>query len=58
MERYGAPICRTPVREAGLRTIRTALVGFSEIEAGYVFGSFFREDFGDVDVAVLVSRAG
>lgn len=58
MERYGAAICRTPVREAVLRTIRTVLVSFSKIEAGYVFGSFCREDFGDVDVAVLVFGAG
>ncbi|WP_292490310.1 hypothetical protein [Methanoculleus sp. 10] len=57
-ERYGAAICRTPVREAVLRTIRTTLAGFSGIEAGYVFGSFFREDFGDVGVAALVSGAG
>jgi len=38
-----------------LRTIRTVLAGFDEIEVGYVFGTFCREDFGDVDVAILVT---
>ncbi|MDD4471633.1 MAG: nucleotidyltransferase domain-containing protein [Methanoculleus sp.] len=42
-------------KEEVLHTIRTVLAGCDEIEMGYVFGSFCREDFGDVDVAVLVA---
>jgi len=42
-------------KEEVLRTIRTVLAGFDEIEVGYVFGSFSQGDFGDVDVAILVS---
>jgi len=42
-------------REAVLRTIRTVLAGFGEIEVGYVFGTFSQGDFGDVDVAILVT---
>jgi hypothetical protein len=37
------------------RTIRTVLAGFDEIEVGYVFGTFCKGDFGDVDVAILVT---
>jgi len=42
-------------KEEVLRTIRTVLAGFDEIEVGYVFGSFSQGDFGDVDVAILVA---
>ena len=42
-------------KEEVLRTIRTVLAGFDEIEVGYVFGTFCRGDFGDVDVAILVT---
>lgn len=42
-------------KEEVLRTIRTVLAGFDEIEVGYVFGSFLQGDFGDVDVAILVA---
>jgi predicted nucleotidyltransferase len=42
-------------KEEVLHTIRTVLAGFEEIEVGYVFGSFCRGDFGDVDVAILVA---
>jgi predicted nucleotidyltransferase len=42
-------------KEEVIRTIQAILAGFDEIEAGYIFGSFCREDFGDVDVAVLVT---
>ncbi|WP_292492801.1 nucleotidyltransferase domain-containing protein, partial [Methanoculleus sp. 10] len=42
-------------REAVLRTIHTVLAGFDEIEVGYVFGTFSQGDFGDVDVAILVT---
>lgn len=42
-------------KEEVLHTIRTVLAGFDEIEMGYVFGSFCRGDFGDVDVAILVT---
>jgi predicted nucleotidyltransferase len=38
-----------------IRTVRTVLAGLGEIEAGYIFGSFCRGDFADVDVAILVS---
>jgi len=42
-------------REEVLRTVRTVLAGFDEIDVGYVFGSFCKGDFGDVDVGVLLS---
>ena len=42
-------------KEEILHTIHTVLAGFDEIEVGYVFGSFCRGDFGDVDVAILVA---
>ncbi|KDE54441.1 hypothetical protein EI28_01465 [Methanoculleus sp. MH98A] len=42
-------------KEEVLHTIRTVLAGFDEIEVGYVFGSFCRGNFGDVDVAILVT---
>ena len=42
-------------KEEVLRTIRMILAGFDEIEVGYVFGTFCRGDFGDVDVAILVT---
>jgi len=42
-------------KEEVLRTIRTVIAGFDEIEVGYVFGSFCSGDFGDVDVAILVT---
>ncbi|PKL61790.1 MAG: hypothetical protein CVV31_09700 [Methanomicrobiales archaeon HGW-Methanomicrobiales-2] len=48
-------LLRTEEKEEVLRTIRTVLAGFDEIEVGYVFGSFCRGDFGDVDVAILVT---
>lgn len=51
-------LLRAEEKEEVLKTIRTVLAGFDEIEVGYVFGSFCREDFGDVDVAVLVFGAG
>jgi predicted nucleotidyltransferase len=42
-------------REEVFRTVRTVLAGFDEIEIGYVFGSFCRGDFHDVDVAVFIA---
>ena len=42
-------------KEGVVRTIRTVLAGFDEIEEGYVFGTFSQGDFGDVDVAILVT---
>jgi len=42
-------------KDGVLRTIRTVLAGFDEIEVGYVFGTFSQGDFGDVDVAILVT---
>ena len=42
-------------KEGVVRTIRTVLAGFDEIEVGYVFGTFSQGDFGDVDVAILVT---
>jgi len=48
-------LLRAEEKEEVLHTIRTVLAGFDEIEVGYVFGSFCREDFGDVDVAILVT---
>jgi predicted nucleotidyltransferase len=48
-------LLRAEEKEEVLKTIRTVLAGFDEIEVGYVFGSFCREDFGDVDVAILVT---
>ena len=41
--------------EGVIRTIQAILAELDEIEVGYIFGSFCREDFGDVDVAVLVT---
>lgn len=48
-------LLRAEEKEEVLKTIRTVLASFDEIEVGYVFGSFCREDFGDVDVAILVA---
>jgi len=42
-------------KEEVLRTIRTVLAGFDEIEVGYVFRTFCRGDFGDVDVTILIT---
>ncbi len=42
-------------KEEIIHTIQAILAGFDEIEVGYIFGSFSREDFGDVDVAVLAT---
>jgi len=48
-------VLETGEREEVLGIIRTVLASFEEVEAGYVFGSFCRGDFADVDVAVLIS---
>jgi len=42
-------------REDVLGTIREVIASFFEVEAGYIFGSFCRGDFADVDVAVLIT---
>lgn len=42
-------------REDLLDTIRAVLAGLDGVEVGYVFGSFCRGDFADVDVAVLIT---
>lgn len=42
-------------REQLLDTVRAVLAGLPGIETGYVFGSFCRGDFADVDVAVLIA---
>ncbi len=38
-----------------IRTVRMVLAGLGEVETGYIFGSFCKGDFADVDVAVRVS---
>lgn len=43
-------------RENVLRVIGEVLSRFEEVDVGYVFGSFLRGEFRDVDVAILTSR--
>ncbi|MDN7023829.1 nucleotidyltransferase domain-containing protein [Methanoculleus sp. FWC-SCC1] len=42
-------------REEVIAAIRSVLAGLDGVEVGYVFGSFCRGEFADVDVAVLVA---
>lgn len=44
------------MREAILEKVKECLSKFSEVDIGYVFGSFLRGKFTDVDVAVLLSE--
>ena len=40
-----------------LQKIAEVLSKFEEIEVGYVFGSFLRTEFEDIDIALLISKS-
>ncbi|ATZ61211.2 MAG: hypothetical protein DDT40_00306 [candidate division WS2 bacterium] len=44
-------------KEEVLQKIGEVLSGFEEIDIGYVFGSFLKGEFEDIDVALLVSKS-
>lgn len=44
-------------KEEVLQKIGEVLSGFEEIDVGYVFGSFLKGEFEDIDVALLVSKS-
>ncbi len=48
-------VLETEERKGVLDTVRAVLAALDAVEVGYVFGSFCRGDFADVDVAVLIA---